>query len=64
MPRRRSPVTQADLTRVAKAMRAAGVQDWQVEVEQSDGAKFRIVAGKVSEAEAGDDWDEIVGRAK
>ncbi|MCY4396337.1 MAG: hypothetical protein OXC10_14510 [Rhodospirillaceae bacterium] len=45
-------------------MRAAGVQDWQVEVEQSDGAKFRIVAGKVSEAEAGDDWDEIVGRAK
>ena len=61
MARRKAPVTQADLTRIARAMRAGGVNDWQVEVEQPDGAKIRISACKVSEAETGDDWDKIVG---
>ena len=63
MPRRKSPVTQADLTRVAKAMSAAGVNDWQVEVEQPDGAKIRISAGKGGEtATPADDIGAMIDR--
>ena len=58
--RRKAPVTQADLTRIARAMRAGGARDWQVEVEQPDGAKIRISAGKGGAGAAGDEIDDMI----
>ena len=56
-------VTQSELTRYAKAMRAAGYDDWRLEVAKPDGTKVKIVAGKAGEtAEDGDDFDAMIGR--
>lgn len=55
MTDRPAPLRQSDLTRYAKAMRAAGYEEWRVEVE-TDG-KISIVAGK-SEEDRTSDWDK------
>ena len=57
MPSPKAPVTQSELTRWAKALRAAGYDDWRVEIAKPDGTKVSICAGKADEA--GDDGDEI-----
>ena len=57
MPSPKPAVTQSELTRYAKALRAAGYDDWRIEVAKPDGTKISICAGKV--AEAGDDGDDI-----
>ena len=54
---RPSTVTQSELTRYAKAMRAAGYDDWRIEVAKPDGTKVLICTGKVGET--GDDGDDI-----
>ena len=58
MPTLKATVTQAEVARYAKAMRAAGVDEFRVEIERPDGTKVSIVAGKASEA-APDDADDI-----
>ena len=55
MARTKSAVTQAELTRYAKAMRAAGYEDWHIEVDKPDGSQVRIVAGKAEDDEASAD---------
>ena len=63
MPSPRAAVTQAELTRYAKAMRAAGYDDWRLEVAKPDGTKVKIVAGKAGDGEApADEFDTLIGR--
>lgn len=54
----RAALKQSDLTRYAKAMRAAGVAEWRVEVQPN--GKHVIIAGKVDESAAGPDPDELL----
>ena len=57
MPSPKASLSQAELTRYAKAMRAAGYDDWRIEVARPDGCKVKIIAGKADEV--ADDSDEI-----
>lgn len=54
----RAALKQSDLTRYAKALRAAGIAEWRVEV--LPGGKHVIIAGKVDDATAGPDPDELL----
>ena len=54
---RPSTVTQSELTRYAKAMRAAGFDGLRMVIEKPDGTKVSICAGQA--AEAAEDGDEI-----
>ncbi|OWJ76988.1 hypothetical protein [Haematobacter genomosp. 1] len=54
----RAALKQSDLTRYAKAMQAAGIAEWRVEVLPN--GKHVIIAGKVDEAFAGPDPDELL----
>jgi len=58
MANSRAALKQSDLTRYAKAMQAAGVVEWRVEVQPN--GKHTIIAGKVDEALAGPDPDELL----
>lgn len=58
MTRRSALPKQSDLTRIAKAMRAAGVQEWRFEM-QPNGTQT-IIAGKMPDAMAGPDPDELL----
>lgn len=49
---------QSELTRCAKAMQAAGIDAWVLEIER-DG-KMRILVGKWSESVTGPDPDELL----
>ena len=63
MPRAKAAVSQSELTRYAKALRAAGYDDWRIEVAKPDGTKVSICAGKSGEAsDDGDDFDAMIGR--
>lgn len=42
----RAPLKQSDLTRYAKAMQAAGVSAWRVEVENKDGSRVSLIVGE------------------
>ena len=60
---RPSTVTQAELTRYAKALRAAGYDDWRIEVAKPDGTKVSICAGKGDEAaNDADNIDRMIER--
>lgn len=54
----RAALRQSDLTRYARAMRAAGFSDWRV-VVKPDGS-HEIVAGKLDAHQAGPDPDEVL----
>ena len=63
MPSPKAAVTQSELTRYAKALRAAGYDDWRIEVAKPDGTKVSIVAGKSgAAADDGDDIDAMIER--
>lgn len=65
MANRKAAVTQAEMQRYLRAMRAAGYSDLQIEVVKPDGTVIRVVAGKASEtAEATDDFDAMIERIK
>ncbi len=65
MPTSKSSVSQAELARYAKALRAAGIDNWRVEIEKPDGAKVSIVAGKGSDTAAtGEDIDALIARVR
>ncbi|MBL4917764.1 hypothetical protein [Szabonella alba] len=57
MTQARASLKQSDLTRYAKAMRAAGIAEWRIEILPS---KHVIIAGKVDDAAAGPDPDELL----
>ena len=54
----KATITQAEVTRVAKGMRAAGIDEFSIKVEKPDGTRIAIVAGKAGEA-VPDDADNI-----
>jgi hypothetical protein len=49
-------IKQADLARIAKAMQAAGVEEWRAEIDPSSG-KVAIVARKSTPPLSKSDWD-------
>ena len=56
MAKRPAAIKQSELTRYAKAMQAAGIEHWRVEIE-TDG-KINIIASKAADNEA-NDWDQL-----
>lgn len=58
MANRPATLKQSDLTRYAKAMRAAGVQEWRVDVKP-DGT-VSIVAGKSDDASGPNPCDRLL----
>ena len=58
MPTRKAGVTQAEISRLAKGMRAAGIDEFSIKVEKPDGTRIAITAGKATEA-GPDDADGI-----
>lgn len=56
MGNRRAQVPQAELVRIATAMKKTGVEDWRADFAP-DGT-IRVIAGKAAEAAATvNDWD-------
>lgn len=51
----RAAILQSELTRYAKAMKAAGVSEWRVEIEPT--GKVAIIAGKGAGETAANPWD-------
>ena len=63
MANQKAAVTQAEIARLAKGMRAAGIDEFSITVERPDGTKISIDTGKVSEAvNTGDDIDTMIKR--
>lgn len=63
MPSSKATITQSEVARLAKGMRAAGIDEFSIKVEKPDGTKVSIVAGKgVETADAGDDIDKMIER--
>ena len=63
MSNRKATVTQAEVARLARGMRAAGIDEFSIKVEKPDGTKLTVVAGKTSEAvNTGDDIDAMIER--
>lgn len=60
MSRRKSAVSQADLTRWVKAVHAAGGTELRVEIAQPDGTRVVIIAGQQSVAEAQNPCDRLL----
>lgn len=58
MAARPAPLKQSDLTRYAKAMRAAGILEWRVEVLPS--GKHTIIAGKPDAESAPNPCDRLL----
>lgn len=46
MASRPAPLKQSELTRYAKAMRAAGVGSWRIEFENPDGTRVSLIVGE------------------
>lgn len=59
MSKRSAILKQSDLTRYAKAMQAAGVAEWHVDL-LPDGT-VSIVAGKTPASQRGPNPDELLG---
>ena len=61
MANQKAAVTQAEIARLAKGMRAAGIDEFSIKVVKPDGTKLTVVAGKASEiADGGDDIDAMI----
>ena len=63
MQRRKAAFSQSDLTRCMKAARAAGIEEFRVEIENTDGSRVSIVATKLTPLPNGrDDIDSMIAR--
>jgi DNA-binding MurR/RpiR family transcriptional regulator len=63
MSRRKAKVSQSDLTRFMKSARAAGLEDFRVEIQQADGSCVSIVATKLTPLpNGGDNIDNMIER--
>lgn len=56
----KAPVTQSELTRYAKAMRAAGFDGLRMVIEKPDGTKVSIVAGDAAVDAERDEIDAMI----
>ena len=57
MPGRKATITQAEVARLAKGMRAAGIDEFSIKVEKPDGTKVSIVASKADQSSVDDPED-------
>ena len=63
MPTPKATVTQVEIARLAKGMRAAGIEQFSIKVEKPDGTKISIDTSKVPEAvNTGDDFDALIAK--
>ena len=61
MANQKAAITQAEVARLAKGMRAAGIDEFSIKVEKPDGTKISIDTGKTFEAVyTGDDIDAMI----
>ena len=63
MPTPKATITQSEVARLAKGMRAAGIDEFSIKYEKPDGTKVSIdvCVCKASEtAETGDDIDRMI----
>ena len=61
MPTPKATITQSEVARLAKGMRAAGIDEFSIKYEKPDGTKVSIDVSKASEtAETGDDIDRMI----
>lgn len=60
MPGAKATVTQGELTRYFKAVRAAGFGAVRMEIERPDGTKVSIVAGEAAADVELDDIDRMI----
>ena len=57
----KATITQSEVARLAKGMRAAGIDEFSIKYEKPDGTKLSIDVGKASEtADGGDDIDAMI----
>lgn len=62
MAYQKSVIKQRDVTRIAKGMRDADIEDWEVKIELPDGGKISIFVGKSSGTAGRDDFDTMIRR--
>ena len=63
MPTPKAMITQSEVARLAKGMRAAGIDEFSIKIEKLDGTKISIDTGKASQiAGPGDDIDAMIER--
>ena len=63
MPTPKATITQSEVARLAKGMRAAGIDELSIKIEKPDGTKISIDTGKTSQiAGPGDDIDAMIER--
>ena len=64
MPGRKAVVTQAEIARLAKGMRDAGIYEFSIKVEKPDGTRIAIVAGKghPTVVDDPDDIDQMIDK--
>ena len=61
MPTPKATITQSEVARLAKGMRAAGIDEFSIKYEKPDGTKVSIDVSKASEiAETGGDIDAMI----
>ena len=61
MPTPKATITQSEVARLAKGMRAAGIDEFSIKIEKPDGTKISIDTGKASQiAGPGDDIDAMI----
>ena len=61
MPTPKATITQSEVARLAKGMRAAGIDEFSIKYEKPDGTKVSIDVSKASETvETGDDIDRMI----
>ena len=59
----KATITQSEVARLAKGMRAAGIDEFSIKIEKPDGTKISIDTGKASQiAGPGDDIDAMIER--
>ena len=61
MPTPKATITQSEVARLAKGMRAAGIDEFSIKYEKPDGTKVSIDVSKASEiADGGDEIDSMI----
>ena len=63
MPRAKASLSQSELTRYAKAMRAAGFDDLRMVIEKPDGTKVSIIPGEERPVDASDEITSMIEKA-
>ena len=63
MPRAKASLSQSELTRYAKAMRAAGFDDLRMVIEKPYGTKVSIIPGEERPVDASDEITRMIEKA-